>query len=424
MNQQEEDKPSFFRYENGVVLMMFFTFGFVFMERLSVSYLFPFFGPELKMSNADLGLLTSILAICWSLSGFVFGSLSDLIGSRKKVLLPITLAFSIFSFITGIARSVGSMLLIRGLMGVSEGPVLPIAQASVVADSQPKRRGFNMGFVQSSLGLIGSAVGPLLLTYVATKYSWHAGFYLAGVPGLVMFFVLLFWMQDPNRRMSKEQLAAHEHRLRREDYPVVFRTRNVWVTMLIAVFMMTWLFAFTTFAPTFLVEYDKFSGTQMGVITAFMGLGTFFWGFVGPAISDKWGRKPTLILFSCIAVLSPVCFAIVHGSVVTMCIIGFLTCAGQACFPLFMVVVPSESLSPKYVGTAVGLVQLVGEFIGGTAVPTIGGMAADHYGLTAPLWIAAGGSLLSAFIAFAIKETAPAKVAKRLQVSGVNTPQF
>ncbi|WP_067933354.1 MFS transporter [Alicyclobacillus kakegawensis] len=417
-------KKSFFRYENAVVLMMFFTFGFVFMERLSVSFLFPFFGPELKMNNADLGLMTSILAICWSLSGFVFGSLSDLIGSRKKVLLPITLAFSIFSFLTGIARSIGSMLVIRGLMGVSEGPVLPIAQASVVADSQPHRRGFNMGFVQSSLGLIGSAVAPLVLTYVATKYSWHAGFYLAGVPGLIMFFVLLFWMKEPNRRMSKEQLAKHEHRLRREDYPVVFRTRNVWITMFIAVFMMTWLFAFTTFAPTFLTEHDKFSGTQMGVITAFMGLGTFFWGFVGPWISDKWGRKPTLILFSFIAVLSPVCLALVHGSVAVMSIIGFLTCVGQACFPLFMVVVPSESLSPKYVGTAVGLVQLVGELIGGTAVPTIGGIAADHYGLVAPLWIAAGGAFISALIAFAIKETAPVKNrwSNRNVGEGVSTP--
>ncbi|GMA56921.1 hypothetical protein GCM10025858_14240 [Alicyclobacillus sacchari] len=131
---------------------------------------------------------------------------------------------------------------------------------------------------------------------------------------------------------------------------------------------------------------------------------------MGPYISDKWGRKPTLVLFSFVAVLSPVCLALIHGSVLVMSIIGFLTCAGQACFPLFMVVVPGESLSPKYVGTAVGLVQMVGELIGGTAIPSIAGVAADHYGLQAPLWIAAAGAAVSGFIAFTLKETAPIRL--------------
>ncbi|WAH38070.1 MFS transporter [Alicyclobacillus dauci] len=407
-----EPKKSFFRYENGVVLMMFFTFGFVFMERLSVVYLFPFIAPDLKLNNAEIGMIVSILAICWSLSGFVFGSISDLIGSRKKVLLPITLAFSLFSFLSGIAKSFGSMLLLRGLMGVSEGPVLPIAQAAVVAESSEKRRGFNLGFVQSSLGLIGSTVTPLIVTAVATKYSWHAAFYLVGVPGIVMFFILLKWMIDPSKRMTKEQAAAHDHRVKREDYPAVFKSRNVWVCMVISAFMMTWLFAFTTFAPTYLTGHDKFTPEAMGLIMSAMGLGTFFWGFIGPAISDKWGRKPTLILFGFIATLSPVCLALVHGSIATMMIIGFLTTAGQATFPLFMAVVPGESLKPKYVGTAVGLTQLVGEFIGGTAAPSIGGIAADHFGLAAPLWIAAGGAFVSALIAFGLRETAPIRMKK------------
>ncbi|GMA49691.1 MFS transporter [Alicyclobacillus contaminans] len=406
----DEPKKSFFRYENAVVTMMFFTFGFVFMERLSIVYLFPFIAPDLKLDNTQIGLLVSVLAICWSLSGFFFGTISDFLGSRKKVLLPITLAFSLFSFLTGLARNFATMFVARGLMGISEGPVLPIAQAAVIAESSEKRRGFNLGFVQSALGLIGSTVTPLIVTAVAEHYSWHAAFYLVGVPGIIMFFVLLKWMIDPSKRMTKEQMEAGEHKVRREDYPVVFRSRNVWVCMIIAVFMMTWLFAFTTFAPTFLTEHDKYSAGDMGLIMAAMGLGTFFWGFVGPAISDRIGRKPTLVLFGFIAALSPICLALVHGSVALMMVIGFLTNAGQAAFPLFMAVIPGESLKPKYVGTAVGLTQLVGEFIGGTAAPSIGGMAADHFGLSAPLWIAAAGAFVSALIAFTIRETAPVRV--------------
>ncbi len=408
---EETERKSFFRYENGVVTMMFFTFGIVFMERLSMVFLFPFLGPDLKFNNEQLGMLVSVLAICWALSGFIFGTMSDLIGSRKKVLLPITLAFSLLSLLTGLTRTFGIMLFVRGLMGVAEGPVLPIAQASVIADSTPSRRGFNMGFVQSSVGLIGSVAAPILLTLIATRYNWHFGFYIAGIPGLIMFFVLWKWMKDPNRRMSKEQLAAHEHRLRREEYPTVFRSRNVWLCIVISALMMAWLFAFTAFTPVFLIQHDKFTGPQMGLILAAMGFGLFIWGFIAPIISDRWGRKPTLILFAFITVLSPVCFALIHASLGVMMIIGFFTCVGQGVFPIFLVIVPGESLPRKAVGTAIGLVQLVGELLGGTLVPTIAGAAADHYGLTAPLWIAAAGAFVTGFVAFGLKETAPRRVA-------------
>ena len=214
--------------------MMFFTFGFVFMERLSIVYLFPFIAPDLKLNNAEIGLIVSILAICWAISGWIFGTISDLVGSRKKVLLPITLIFSLFSFLTGFARSFGSMLLLRGLMGISEGPVLPIAQACVIADSTEKRRGFNLGFVQSSLGLIGATLTPIIVTAVAAHYSWHSAFYLVGVPGIIMFFILLKYMKEP--RLSSANLQTHK--INRKDYGKVYRNRNMWICTLISAFFM------------------------------------------------------------------------------------------------------------------------------------------------------------------------------------------
>jgi len=405
----KDSKRSFFRYENGIVMMMFFTFGFVFMDRLSVVFLFPFIGPDLKLTNGQIGMIVSVLAITWALSGWIFGAISDLSGWRKKVLLPVTLVFSLFSFMSGLARSFTSLLLFRGLMGLSEGPVLPIAQASVIADSSPERRGFNLGFVQSSLGLIGATITPLVVTAVATKYSWHSAFYLVGVPGIIMFFILLKFMKEP--RLSKGMSTAHQkHKVNFKDYSIAYRNRNIWLSTIISAFFMTWLFVFTTFAPVYLTTVDKFSPEQMGLIMAAIGFGSFVWGFVGPAISDKLGRKPTLIVFSFVAALSPLILAVVHGSLGVMMLLGFLTTVGQGCFPLFMAIIPGESLPIRYVATAVALTQLVGEIVGGTLAPSLAGFAADAWGLQAPMYIAFGGALISGFIAFALKETAPARV--------------
>lgn len=402
MNQ----KQSFWRYENAILTMMFFTFGFVFMERLSIVYLLPFIGPDLKLSNAQIGMIVSILAVCWAVSGWVFSSISDSIGSKRKILLPITLAFSALSFLSGFVSNFVSMLVVRGLMGIAEGPVLPIAQSAVIAESTPSRRGFNAGFMQSALGLIGSTVTPIIVTMVATKHSWHSAFYLVGIPGLIMFLVLAKWMREPGK--VKNDPHAHK-KITKAEMKQVYKHRNVWLCTIISAFFMTWLFAFTTFAPEYLTQVDHFNGQQMGLIMGAIGFGSFVWGFVAPAISDRIGRKPTLIIFSIIASLSPLCLALVHGSLGLMMVLGFFTAVGQGCFPLFMSIIPGDSLPVGLVATAISVTQLVGELIGGTIAPSLGGFAADAWGLQAPLYIAFGGALAGAFIATGLKESAPAK---------------
>ncbi len=387
--------------------MMFFTFGFVFMERLSVVFLFPIIAPILKLTGGEIGLIVSVLSICWAISGWVFASLSDIIGSRKKVLLPITLIFSLFSFLTGMAKSFVYMVVVRGLMGISEGPVQPIAQAAVFADSQPNRRGFNLGFVQSSAGLIGSTLTPIVVTIIATKYSWHWAFYLVGIPGIVMFFVLAKFMKEPKRTVD---VAPMHGKISRKDYGVVFRNRNTWLCVVISALFMTWLFVFTTFAPMYLTTVDKFSPEQMGLIMAAIGLGSFFWGFVVPMISDKIGRKPVLIVFSLISALSPLSLAVIHASLPVMMIVGFFTTVGQGCFPLFMAIVPGESIPARFIATAISVTQLVGELVGGTIAPAIAGFASDAFGMSAPLFIAMIGALLCAVVSLGLRETAPVRV--------------
>ncbi len=400
------NKKSFFRYENGIVLMMFFTFGFVFMERLSVVFLFPFIGPDLKLSNTQLGLIVSVLAITWALSGWVFSSLSDLIGSKRKVLLPATLIFSICSFLSGFATSLWSMMIVRGAMGLAEGPVQPIAQSAILAESTPRRRGFNSGFMQSAAGLLGSTLTPIIVTAVAIHYSWHGAFYLVGIPGLVMFVILAKYMREP----KKPEAEVHSpKRITRKEYAEVYKNRNTLLCTLISAVFMTWLFVFTTFAPVYLTSKGYTPG-EMGLIMASIGLGSFIWGFAGPAISDKVGRKPTLIVFCLVASLSPVVLALVHGSLAVMMILGFLTAVGQACFPLFMAIIPGESMPSGLIASAISVTQLVGEIVGGCVAPVLAGIAADAWGLEAPLWIAFVGGILAGLIAIGLKETAPIKV--------------
>jgi len=80
---------------------------------------------------------------------------------------------------------------------------------------------------------------------------------------------------------------------------------------------------------------------------------------------------------------------------------------------LFMGIVPSETVPARMVATAVALVIGVAEIIGGVTGPTLAGMAADHWGLRAPMWITAGCLVVAIAAASAMQETAPRALARR-----------
>lgn len=143
-----------------LVAILFAAFGFVFFDRLALNYLSPFFKDELGINNTMLGLLGGIPALTWALSGLFIGALSDKLDRRKPLLVIMVLAFSCFSALSGLVGGIASLLLVRAVMGVAEGGVLPISQTLVLYSSSEKRRGLNMGLVQgSSAGLLGGVVG-------------------------------------------------------------------------------------------------------------------------------------------------------------------------------------------------------------------------------------------------------------------------
>src|SRR5262249_28471558 len=137
------------RGENFLVLILFLTWGTVFLDRMSQLYLAPVFAPEFRLNNQQVGLLASAVAIAWALSGFFFGALSDRYG-RRPVLIPAIFLFSAFSWLSGMVHSFAQLLLVRALLGVAEGPCWAVITAIIEESSPPSRRGRNVGIVVSA----------------------------------------------------------------------------------------------------------------------------------------------------------------------------------------------------------------------------------------------------------------------------------
>ncbi|MGE5327054.1 MAG: MFS transporter, partial [Deltaproteobacteria bacterium] len=184
------------RYEMGLVVLLFLTWGTVFLDRMSFAYLTPFIAPDLHLDNAQVGMLMSALAVAWAVSSLVFGAISDRVG-RRPVLIPAVFAFSVLSWLSGVARSFGELFAVRTLMGLAEGPTWPTMTATIESASAPERRGRNVGIVVSAAGLVGLAVAPVLTTQVAARFGWRGAFFIAGLPGLILGLVIWKFMREP-----------------------------------------------------------------------------------------------------------------------------------------------------------------------------------------------------------------------------------
>ena len=404
-----KEKLPFFRYENGIIIILFLVSGLLFMDWLSIIYLFPFIAPELGLNNTQMGMLVGVTSIAWGLSTLIFASLSDFLGKKKNMLIAFIFLFSITTFTAGLVGGLASLILVRLLMGISEGPVVPLVHSTAMAESTPSRRGFNMGFIQSSTPLLGSALAPVIVVAIAVSSNWRYSFFALAIPGIILAIVLMFYMREPIRK-SKQGTDGKPLKLSFQDYLNVFKTRNVWLNMIISIFFMTYLLVFTSFMPLFLTGIGNYTEGQFGLVMVVFGVSLFFWQIIIPFLSDKIGRKAIGIPCTFIAIFLPLMIANYHSNFGLLLVLIFLFTIGLGCQSLYYYIIPSESVNITFAASAISIVVLTGEIIGGTLGPVLAGVLADKYSLYAPLWLTSASAIIFFLLSFALKETAPVKV--------------
>ena len=92
-------------YENRMIGVLSLTFGVVFFDRQAMNFLAPFVQADLGLTNTQVGILATGLALTWALSGVIFGRLCDRIGRQRLVLITSIVVFSLASVLSGLASS-------------------------------------------------------------------------------------------------------------------------------------------------------------------------------------------------------------------------------------------------------------------------------------------------------------------------------
>jgi predicted MFS family arabinose efflux permease len=129
--------------------------------------------------------------------------------------------------------------------------------------------------------------------------------------------------------------------------------------------------------------------------------------------SDRIGRKPPLVVWTFMMVLAPAALLWFDGPVELLTALMFVSWMGLGTFPLFMGVIPTETVGRARAATAMGLVVMIGELTGGVFGPPIAGRLADSYGLEVALYIQGALAIGAGLAALFVRETNPVVIERR-----------
>jgi len=249
-------------------------------------------------------------------------------------------------------------------------------------------------------GLIGAVVGPVVLVALALAAGWRTALYAVATIGFLGAAALGTWLRVP---VSAEQAVMEAARRRAWQAPqLVLRNSNVRRCALISILMVGWLLTSGTFYPIYLVRSLHLSTAQMGAMMAAFGAGGACGGVVVPYYSDRVGRRLAVLTGCLLGLIAPLFALTSPQSATGVGIALFISALAGGTIPLFMGTIPTESLPRDQAPAGVGLVQAVGEILGGVTLPLLSGVLADCFGLHAMMWVLAGSALAAAIAAMGL----------------------
>lgn len=402
-----------FTYENGILFLLGTGFGIVFFDRNAINYLVSSIQTDLGLTNTQIGMLSSGLALAWALSAYFISAWSDLLRARKPFVLISIIVFSLCSAVSGLATSFAFLFAARIIMGIAEGPFLPVCLSIMNTESTPSRRGLNAGIMQNVFAaLFGTLLAGLLVPALAELFNWRITFFLTGIPGLVCAALVWLYLREPERDPESDAQPAPKVGL---SALTMLREHNIRVCCIISIFMVAWFIVGLAFLPIFFENYRGYTQGQAGALVGVTGLATMTCGFLVPAWSDRVGRKPALILFCFLGMVTPLAALFFEGPLWIMGVLLFIGWSGTGAFPIFMGVVPGETVPKALTASSMGLVVCIGELIGGVSMPTIAGRVADATSLAAPVIVIAVCAFCGGVAALFIRETVPGRAGNALE---------
>ncbi len=249
----------------GIAVLLILDYFVMFIARTSMSMSGPALMAEYGWTATEFGWVSTAFFIGYAVTMLPAGALADRFGGGV-ILVTGTLWWAIFTFLTPFGTTLGLMMLVRILMGIGQGLLVP-ANFSLLANWVPKSEsGKATGLLQIGCPA-GIATSMMLAAWIIQMWGWRTVFYSFSLLGPL--WCLLWWRLGKNKpeldpKISPAELAyikagqvvkgnqsqgsASSTTLSKKD---IFSTPSVWGCAMCYFCTNYLFFLFMTWLPTY-----------------------------------------------------------------------------------------------------------------------------------------------------------------------------
>ena len=274
-----------------VVALLCLVSGVAYLVRADVAVAQERMAPALRLSMADMGLITAWgFQLSYALLQVPAGLFGERFGARTTLALAL-LGCSVASLATGLMPESGAsvtLIATRILLGVSQAAVFPVAAMAVsqyIANEHRIRA--NAFYIASSS--LGAAIAPLLMAPVMENFGWRAVFVLSGVLGATAAVICFTLMPRHSTRTAdcvRPSLTAQLHATQ-----LLVRDPNLRQLSLAYLLHSAVYFVFVFWFFRYLTEGRGFTVLASGMWASLPSIAGFVCAPIIGAAADRLGRK-------------------------------------------------------------------------------------------------------------------------------------
>ncbi len=193
---------------------LFVLSAVAFLDRVNLSVAGSSLANEYRLTDVQLGFLSTVFLLGYALFQTPSGWLSDRFGPRR-VLSGGVLWWGVFTALTAavpvtLAKPILLLIAIRFLLGAGEAVMYPASNQFVARWIPTQERGLANGWIFAGVGA-GSGMSPSLVSYIMVHHGWRSSFWLCAGIGLAVGAVWYIAARDtPSQHplVSASELAT------------------------------------------------------------------------------------------------------------------------------------------------------------------------------------------------------------------------
>ena len=250
---------------------------------------------EFHKTDAEIALTITLTLAFRPVGAFIFGLLADRYGRRLPLIIDLVF-YSFIEVLSGLAPNYTTFLILRALFGIGMGGEWGVGASLAMEKVPPKLRGVLSGLLQEGYAT-GYLLAALCYFFVFPRWGWRPMFFIGGLPALLAIYVRMHVKESEVWKKTRHESWGQLGR-------GIASHWKLFIYLVLLMMMMNFVSHGTQdLYPTLLKRAWHFEPRKVAAVTAFTMVGAVSGGIVFGYLSDRIGRRKSMIIALVLAML-------------------------------------------------------------------------------------------------------------------------